>query len=283
MEAEIWAAIERLQADGVSAEALADIRSRYRYGFLSDLTTPDEVAPNLARFAAITGDIQVVDDLFATLDEVTPEDVVEAARHYLRLERSTVATLHAADQPIPEAAPANEPVLMPIAQDPNVTFKLWFQVGSQNDPPGKEGLAALTAAMISDGGTGQLSYEEILEALYPMAASYWVSVDKEMTVVRGQAHREVASRFYDLFSSAILDPGFRQEDFDRLQSRCDQRHREAAALLLGRGARQGGALRRGLRRHALRTSRGRSGVCPRGDHPRRREGLLPSSTSRATA
>ncbi|MDH3525412.1 MAG: insulinase family protein [Acidobacteriota bacterium] len=218
VEAEIWAAIERLQADGVSAQALADIRSRYRYGFLSDLTTPDEVAQNLARFAAITGDVQVVDDLFAALDEVTPEDVVEAARHYLRRERSTVATLHAADQPIPEPAPANPPVLMPVAQDPNVTFKLWFQVGSQNDPAGKEGLAALTGAMISDGGAGERSYEEILEALYPMAASYWVSVDKEMTVVRGQAHREVASRFYDLFSAAVLDPGFRAEDFERVKS-----------------------------------------------------------------
>jgi zinc protease len=218
VEAEIWAAMERLKVGGVSARALDDIRSRFRYGFLSDLTTPDEVAQNLARFAAITGDVEVVDDLFAALEEVTPEDVVEAARHYLRSERSTVATLHAADQPIPESAPANAPVLMPISQDPNVTFKLWFQVGSQNDPPGKEGLAALTAAMIADGGTGKLSYEQILEALYPMAATYWVSVDKEMTVVRGQAHREVVSRFYDLFSGAVLDPGFRQDDFERLKS-----------------------------------------------------------------
>ncbi len=75
VEGEIWAAIERLQADGVSAEALADIRSRFRYGFLSDLTTPDDVAQNLARFVAITGGIDVVDELFATLDAVTPEDV----------------------------------------------------------------------------------------------------------------------------------------------------------------------------------------------------------------
>jgi zinc protease len=218
VEAEIWAAIERLQNEGVSAQALADIRSRYRYSFLSDLSTPDEVASNLARFAAITGDVQVVDDLFAALDQVTPEDVVDAARYYLRDERSTVATLHTAGQPIPESKPANEPVLMPVSEDPNVTFRLWFPVGSQDDPPGKEGLAALAAAMISDGGTGQMSYDEILAALYPMAAGYSVSVDKEMTVVRGQAHREVASRFYDLFTAAVLDPGFRQDDFERVKS-----------------------------------------------------------------
>jgi zinc protease len=149
---------------------------------------------------------------------VTPEDVVDAASHYLRRERSTVATLHAADQPIPEPSLANPPVLMPLAEDPNVNFKLWFRAGSQDDPPGKEGLAALTGALISDGGTGQRSYEEILAALYPMAASYWVTVDKEMTVVRGQAHREVASRFYDLFADAVLDPGFRPEDFERVKS-----------------------------------------------------------------
>ena len=60
-------------------------------------------------------------------------------------------------------------VLMPV-QDPNVSFNLWFKVGSQDDPPGKEGLAELTASMISEGGTKRLAYEQVLAHLFPLAA-----------------------------------------------------------------------------------------------------------------
>ena len=44
--------------------------------------------------------------------------------------------------------PANKPVLLPVGNDPTVSFRLWFKVGSQNDPAGKEGIAALTAAIV---------------------------------------------------------------------------------------------------------------------------------------
>jgi zinc protease len=129
--------------------------------------------------------------------------------------------LHAADQPLPAAvAPAAAaPVLLPVEDDPNAVFKVWFRVGSQNDPPGREGLAALTAAMVAEGGTRDLTYDQILEKLYPLAASYRASVDKEMTVFTGVAHREVSGRFYELFAGSLLRPGFRQEDFERLRSR----------------------------------------------------------------
>ena len=45
---------------------------------------------------------------------------------------------------------ANAPVLLPVANDPTVSFRVWFKVGAQNDPAGKEGLAALTAEMLTD-------------------------------------------------------------------------------------------------------------------------------------
>ncbi|MGD8322145.1 MAG: insulinase family protein, partial [Gemmatimonadota bacterium] len=64
---------------------------------------------------------------------------------------------------------------------PFVSFNIWVKAGSQNDPAGKEGLAFLTAEMLSDGGTRQDSYQAIIEKLYPMAAGYGASVDKEMT------------------------------------------------------------------------------------------------------
>lgn len=113
---------------------------------------------------------------------------------------------------------ASSEVLLPVPGDPGVSFKIWFQVGSQNDPPGKEGLAALTSAMIAEGATEKHSYEQILELLYPMAANYSASTGVEMTVISGRSHRDNLGRFCELLAEAILSPAFRQEDLDRLRN-----------------------------------------------------------------
>jgi zinc protease len=104
---------------------------------------------------------------------------------------------------------------LPVPTDPTITFRIWFKVGSQNDPAGKEGLASLTAAMISNAGTMRDSYDQILKKLYPMAASYGAGVDKEMTVITGRVHRDNVNAFTDLLTEAILHPAFTAEDFQR--------------------------------------------------------------------
>ena len=106
----------------------------------------------------------------------------------------------------------------PVPTDPTVTFEVWFQVGSQNDPPGKEGLAYLTAEMISEGATKQRTLDEILEALYPMAAGYGVTVDREMTVLSGRTHKDNLDAYFELYTQALLEPRFSQEDFDRVRT-----------------------------------------------------------------
>ncbi|UCD24948.1 MAG: insulinase family protein [Gemmatimonadota bacterium] len=101
---------------------------------------------------------------------------------------------------------------------PFIAFNIWVKAGSQDDPAGKEGLAALTAALLSDGSTTHDSYEQILEKLYPMAAGYGYNVDKEMTVFRGRIHEDNLESYYELFRNALLSPAFKQEDFDRVKS-----------------------------------------------------------------
>ena len=217
IEGEIWDAIAELQRELVAAERLDEIRSREKYGFLSGLSTPDGVSNSVAYQIAMTGGLECIEQQYATLDQVTPADVQAAAQTWLRPERSTVALLHAADEPPAAATLANEPVLFPVPEDPNVAFKLWFKVGSQDDPPGKEGLASLVGDLLSEGGTKSKSYDQILAALFPLAASYGVSVDKEMTVMSVTVHRDKAAEFYALFSDAAINPGFRAEDFERLR------------------------------------------------------------------
>ncbi|MCX7908806.1 MAG: insulinase family protein [Ignavibacteria bacterium] len=107
---------------------------------------------------------------------------------------------------------------MKVEGDPTVSFIVWFKVGSQNDPKGKEGLAMLTGRLLAEGGTTFNSYEEILDKLYPIASSYSVKVDKEMTVFYGRTHIDNLDIFLTLFKQAILSPAFKQEDFERIKS-----------------------------------------------------------------
>jgi zinc protease len=103
-------------------------------------------------------------------------------------------------------------------ESPFIAFNIWVKVGSQNDPAGKEGLAALTAGMLSDGSTTEHSYDAILEKLYPMAAGYGYNVDKEMTVFTGRIHRDNLEGYYELFRNHLLSPAFAEEDFERVKT-----------------------------------------------------------------
>jgi zinc protease len=102
-------------------------------------------------------------------------------------------------------------------RSPLVTFRILFMTGSASDPEGKEGVASLTAAMLSEGGSRQMSYDQITNTFYPMATSFDFQIDKEMTVFTGTTHLDNLDRYYSIISQMLLDPGFRQDDFTRLK------------------------------------------------------------------
>jgi len=245
IEAELWAVVDELGKTPIAQHELDAVRSNRRYSFLTTLTTPDGVASSLARIVAHTGDLADVDRQYATLDAVTPDDVRRAAAHWLVRDGATVATLFTKGTTIPGATAKQTirpmatakaalpvepiavsgsarldqpPVLMPVEGDPTVSIQIWVQSGSQDDPVGKEGLASLTAALVAEGATAHRSYDEILRTLFPMAAGYSASTDREMTIVGGQVHRDLATRFARLLAEAVAEPAFRVEDFERLRA-----------------------------------------------------------------
>jgi zinc protease len=115
------------------------------------------------------------------------------------------------------AAPSKPATVVLPGTSPLVTFRILFTTGSAFDPAGKEGLASLTASMLAEGGTRSMSYDQIVQALYPMASSINSQVDKEMTVFTGTSHIENLDRYYALLKEMLLDPGFRPDDFKRLR------------------------------------------------------------------
>ena len=122
--------------------------------------------------------------------------------------------------PLP-ATPESEDatvVLLNVPADPTISLSVQFAVGSQNDPPGKEGLAFLTGEMLADAATEMRSLDEILAALYPLAASYSVRVDLERTTLTGRVHRDNLAAFLELYTDAFLKPAFDEDDFERVRS-----------------------------------------------------------------
>jgi zinc protease len=117
------------------------------------------------------------------------------------------------------AAETHAPVLLRVANDPTVSFRLWFKVGAQDDPVGKEGLAALTASMLTEASTQKNPYEAVVDKLFPLASSYSAAPSMEMTVIAARTHKDNLADFYPLFLDAVLAPAFKQEDLDRLKSR----------------------------------------------------------------
>jgi zinc protease len=116
-----------------------------------------------------------------------------------------------------ETAPEGT-VTLPEPESPFIALNVWVKAGSQNDPAGKEGLAALTANLLSDGATTEDGYQAILEKLYPMAAGYGYNVDKEMSVFTGRIHKDNLDAYYELFRNHLLNPAFDESDFERVKS-----------------------------------------------------------------
>lgn len=108
-------------------------------------------------------------------------------------------------------------VLLPN-RAPLVSFRIIFMTGAAADPKGKEGVAALTASMLAQGGSRTMTYEQIVEAMYPIATSFGSQIDKEMTVFTGASHIDNLDKYYGLISQMLLDPGFREDDFSRLKT-----------------------------------------------------------------
>jgi zinc protease len=102
-------------------------------------------------------------------------------------------------------------------KSPMVTFRIVFTAGSASDPADKPGTAYLTAMMLAHGGTRELTYQQVVDAMFPMAAALDTQVDKEMVTFSGAVHTDNLESYYRLLRGALLDPGWREDDFKRVK------------------------------------------------------------------
>ncbi len=240
----------------IDADLVEKTKSRLRYSFTAELDNSRSIGSVLASFVHFSRTPETINEVYRTYDALTAEDIRRYANEYFTDARRVTVSLsnspsmagvdgmYAIDERVASiglepAAPAasdqasaaqaetffaaGEAVRSPIvptppAYSPPTADSLVFHTGAAYDPPGKKGLAALTAAMITDGGSARYSIEDINDAMYPIASGFTAQVDKEMTRLSGQVHKDNLDTWYRYVRSQLLNPGWREQDFERVRT-----------------------------------------------------------------
>jgi zinc protease len=242
----------------VAENKIDETKSRLRYSFTSGMGSSGNIGSILARYAHYDRDIEIINDVYATYESLTAADVRAVANKYF-VDDSRVTFTLSTEESMPgidgkasldtlvdgmgmadtpqTAAPAKEAVQLPAADvaaadvvevafvarpsasSPLVDVSFLVHAGAALDPAGKKGLAALTAAMITEGGSQAKSIDEINAAMFPMAAGFGSQVDKEMTRLAGQVHKDNLDAWYELVRGQLLFPAWSASDFDRIRTR----------------------------------------------------------------
>ncbi|GAB4174402.1 MAG: pitrilysin family protein [Calditrichia bacterium] len=85
--------IEQFKQNPVDIERLNSIKNHNKYSFAMRLDTPDHIAGRLARFVALTGEIESVNKWYDLLDKVTPQDIVTGVNTYFSDKNQTIILL----------------------------------------------------------------------------------------------------------------------------------------------------------------------------------------------
>jgi predicted Zn-dependent peptidase len=107
---------------------------------------------------------------------------------------------------------------------PVVACVLQIQGGAGADPPGEEGLVAITADMV-DEGTGDLSAIDVSEGFARIGAEYDVDVGPDATLFGLTVLSRFVERGMSLLADLVVRPSLRETDFDRVRKlRLDRLH-----------------------------------------------------------
>ena len=253
----INATIVEARTQLVSAQKVKETKTRLRYSFTAELDSSGNIGGMLASFVQFFRTPETINEVYATYDSLTAEDIRHYSNKYFTDSSRVTLTLSADDSmpgidgmsavdeqvaeigmaeasetpaaardeislTVPEVAAGDAApvsiVAKPSASSPLVDVTYLVHAGAGFDPEGKKGLAALTAAMLTEGGSEAKTIEEINAALYPIAAGFGAQVDKEMTRLSGQVHKDNLDTWYGLIRGQLLFPAWSEQDFERVKT-----------------------------------------------------------------
>ena len=220
----------------VSTDKLDNLKSNLRYSFVNGLDSSESIASTLASYMHFDRDPETINHLYNSFNNISAEDIQRIANKYFIDENRTTVTLSALDKvanfeqevnlngavakiELKKAQPSTPKfsVLDKTNDSPLIDVNFLFYTGAAADPAGKKGVAALTARMLTQGGSKTRTYKKIQEGLYPLAGQFSSQLDKEMMSFTGRVHKDNADQWYQLISDQLLNPGWREDDFKRLK------------------------------------------------------------------
>ena len=220
----------------VSTDKLDNLKSNLRYSFVNGLDSSESIASTLASYMHFDRDPETINHLYNSFNNISAEDMQRIANKYFIDENRTTVTLSELDKVTnfeqevnlnaavakielkkSQSSTTKFSVLDKTNDSPLIDVNFLFYTGAAADPAGKKGVAALTARILSQGGSETRTYKEIQEGLYPLAGQFSSQLDKEMMSFTGRVHKDNADQWYQLISDQLLNPGWREDDFKRLK------------------------------------------------------------------
>jgi zinc protease len=104
--------------------------------------------------------------------------------------------------------------IMPTQRLPLVDFRLLVRAGSVNDPAGKEGLASLTAELLTQGA-GPRNARQVAEDIAFVGGTLESSAGIEQTVVTCEVLRKDVATGLELLHDVVVRPSFPADEFAR--------------------------------------------------------------------
>ena len=238
----------KVLTEKVSSEKLAQLKANLKYSFANSLDSSQAIAETLAEYMHFDRDPETINYLYNSFDGISIDDIVEVANKYFVDNNRTTVTLSALESidgfdlevsltnavaqaksttkaknkanKVAKNSSSSKPsftVLDNTNDSPLIDVNFLFYTGAAADPQGKKGVAALTASMLTQGGSATRSYQDIQQGLYPIAGQFDAQIDKEMMSFTGRVHKDNVEAWYELVSDQLLNPGWRQDDFARLK------------------------------------------------------------------
>lgn len=132
-------------------------------------------------------------------------------------------------------------LVVPNDETPTVTIRAVFDMGQRDEPAGKAGLGALTAALMGEA-TQSRSAAEFAEAMERIGARVYVSPGTYETTITLNTLAKHLDTAMPLFMERILEPAFTEADFERVKQQTIEGLMQARKTPAGLASRAIGAV-----------------------------------------
>lgn len=102
-------------------------------------------------------------------------------------------------------------ILLEEHRVPFVTFQLGIKSGDANDPKNMQGLATITADLLTEGAAKRTS-KEIANEVDFIGGAMKAASDADFTVVSGSALSKYSEKFFNILSDVLQQPTFPEEE-----------------------------------------------------------------------